>query len=75
MGIPIHVSEKILNHVSGSISGVAAAYNRHAYFEEMLTALLAWRERLKKFAQDQSAALIASAPPPGKASRQYPGPP
>lgn len=35
LGVPIHVTEKLLNHVSGSISGVAAIYNRHTYVEEM----------------------------------------
>ncbi|MFZ7093728.1 tyrosine-type recombinase/integrase [Primorskyibacter sp. 2E233] len=35
LGTPIHVTEKMLNHVSGTISGVAAVYNRHAYIEEM----------------------------------------
>lgn len=35
LGTPIHVTEKLLNHVSGTISGVAAVYNRHSYMEEM----------------------------------------
>ena len=35
LGTPIHVTEKMLNHVSGTISGVAAVYNRHAYIDEM----------------------------------------
>ena len=35
LGVPIHVTEKLLNHVSGTISGVAAVYNRHSYWEEM----------------------------------------
>lgn len=39
IGTPIHVTEKLLNHVSGSISGVAAVYNRHSYFEEMKVAM------------------------------------
>ena len=30
LGTPIHVTEKLLNHVTGTISGVAAIYNRHA---------------------------------------------
>jgi integrase len=38
-GVPIHVTEKLLNHVSGSISGVAAIYNRHSYWNEMSSAL------------------------------------
>ena len=35
IGTPIHVTEKLLNHVSGTISGVTAVYNRHSYMEEM----------------------------------------
>lgn len=31
IGTPVHVTEKLLNHVSGTISGVAAVYNRHSY--------------------------------------------
>ena len=29
--VPPHVTERLLNHVSGTVSGVAAIYNRHAY--------------------------------------------
>lgn len=39
IGTPIHVTEKLLNHVSGTISGVAAVYNRHSYLEEMREAV------------------------------------
>lgn len=39
LGTPIHVTEKLLNHVSGTISGVAAVYNRHSYLEEMREAV------------------------------------
>jgi len=39
IGTPIHVTEKLLNHVSGTISGVAAVYNRHSYTEEMKIAV------------------------------------
>jgi integrase len=46
LGTPIHVTEKILNHVSGTMSGVAAIYNRHAYMDEMRIANLAWEKRL-----------------------------
>ncbi|MEJ6394181.1 site-specific integrase [Gymnodinialimonas sp. 2305UL16-5] len=40
IGTPIHVTEKLLNHVSGTISGVAAVYNRYSYFEEMQAAMI-----------------------------------
>ncbi|MCW5688469.1 MAG: site-specific integrase [Pseudolabrys sp.] len=46
LSIPVHVTEKLLNHVSGTISGVAAVYNRHSYMGEMRTAVAAWEARL-----------------------------
>jgi len=42
-----HVVEKILNHSSGTISGVAAIYNKHGYSEEKLAALTAWSRKLE----------------------------
>jgi integrase len=40
--IPPHVVDRILNHTSGTIRGVAAVYNRHQYAEERRDALAAW---------------------------------
>ncbi|MBN8542843.1 MAG: site-specific integrase [Alphaproteobacteria bacterium] len=37
-----HVIESVLNHKTGIISGVAAVYNRHDYFEEKREALDLW---------------------------------
>lgn len=42
IGIAPHVVEKVLNHRTGQISGVAAIYNRHGYYEEKRAALNAW---------------------------------
>jgi integrase len=42
LGFPPHVVDKVLNHVSGTIRGVAAVYNRFEYFEERRAALTAW---------------------------------
>lgn len=39
LGYPPHVVDKILNHVSGTIRGVAAIYNRFEYLEERADAL------------------------------------
>jgi integrase len=39
LGVPIHVTERLLNHVTGTISGVAAVYNRHSYWSEMVEAV------------------------------------
>ena len=46
LGRPPHVVEKLLNHTSRTISGVAAVYNRHAYMDEMRAAIGAWEKRL-----------------------------
>jgi len=42
LGTPPHVIERILNHSSGIISGVAAVYNRYDYKDEMKRSLDAW---------------------------------
>lgn len=42
LGIAPHVIEKVLNHSTGQISGVAAIYNRHAYLPEKTHALETW---------------------------------
>jgi integrase len=42
LGVAPHVIEKVLNHVSGEISGVAAVYNRHGYTAEKREALTQW---------------------------------
>ena len=42
LGIPVHVTEAVLNHRSGTISGVAAVYNRYDYQAEKAQALEAW---------------------------------
>jgi len=42
LNIAPHVVDRILNHVSGSIRGVAAVYNRHAYLDERKAALDGW---------------------------------
>lgn len=46
IGTPIHVTEKLLNHVSGTISGVAAIYNQHTYIDEMRLAISAYDAHL-----------------------------
>jgi integrase len=48
LGVAPHVIEKVLNHVSGEISGVAAVYNRHGYQTEKREALSQWATHLEK---------------------------
>lgn len=39
LGVPPHITERLLNHVSGTTSGIATIYNRHAYMDEMRDAV------------------------------------
>jgi integrase len=39
LGTPIHVTERLLNHVSGGLGGIVAVYNRHTYMDEMQAAV------------------------------------
>jgi hypothetical protein len=41
-GVPPHVVESILGHVSGHKAGVAGVYNKAAYLEERRRALERW---------------------------------
>ncbi len=47
LGVAPHVVEKVLNHAGGTISGVAAVYNRHGYLDEKRHALDAWASHLE----------------------------
>ena len=46
LGQPVHVIEAVLNHRSGTISGVAAIYNRHQYLGEKRAALEMWAQHV-----------------------------
>jgi integrase len=43
---PPHIIERLLNHVTGQISGVAAIYNRASYMQEMREAVEKWEKYL-----------------------------
>jgi integrase len=42
LGVAPHIADKILNHQSGTIKGVAAVYQRHAFLTERRDALNLW---------------------------------
>src|SRR5262245_16637154 len=42
MGTPPHIADKVLNHQAGTISGVAAVYQRHEFLAERNQALDVW---------------------------------
>ena len=48
LGVPPHVADKVLNHQSGTISGVAAVYQRHEFLAERKDALERWSAHLAR---------------------------
>ncbi|WP_299030619.1 site-specific integrase [uncultured Sulfitobacter sp.] len=52
MGVPISVTEAVLNHVSGSKDGIVGVYQRHQYFSEKREALDAWAVELERIKGD-----------------------
>ena len=47
LGIPIEVTEAVLNHISGTRAGAASIYNRYKYEPEKRPALEVWDGRLR----------------------------
>jgi integrase len=58
LNIAPHVVDRILNHVSGTIQGVAAVYNRHAYLEERKAALEAWGRYVESLVRPAPANVV-----------------
>jgi integrase len=52
LGVAPHVVEKVLAHKTGTISGVAAIYNRHGYLAEKRDALERWAREVFRVAED-----------------------
>ncbi|KEP68009.1 integrase [Thioclava dalianensis] len=48
LGIPVRVTEAVLNHVSGTGGGIVAVYQRHDYADEKRKALNAWARLVRE---------------------------
>jgi integrase len=48
LGVPIEVTEKVINHKSGETAGIRGVYNLYAYQPEKLAALKKWGAYLEK---------------------------
>lgn len=57
LGTAPHVADKILNHASGAISGVAAVYQRHEFMAERADALNTWGEHVAAVLEGHSPVL------------------
>ena len=56
LGVAPHVADKILNHQSGTISGVAAVYQRHEFLKERERALQRWGDHIQSLCPSVMAA-------------------
>jgi integrase len=59
LGIAPHVADKILNHQAGTISGVAAVYQRHEFLAERQEALERWGTHVAHIVDEGSLMYVA----------------
>ena|SRR5271166_3854720 len=52
LGVRLEVTERLLNHVSGTQSGIAAIYNRHSYEKEMREAIEKYQDYIQKIIEN-----------------------
>ena len=57
LGVAPHVADKILNHRAGTISGVAAVYQRHEFLRERREALERWGAHVTQIIAEASGEL------------------
>ena len=58
LGIPPHIVEAVLNHVSGAKAGVAGTYNRAAYAAEKKAALERWAAHIAGLIDGKAAKVV-----------------
>jgi hypothetical protein len=56
LGVPQPVTEALLNHKTGVVSGVAAIYNVYSYADEKREALGAWSQNVMKLVRSNNDA-------------------
>ena len=63
LGVLPHVVERILNHKTGVLGGVAGIYNRFAYQQEMSEALNRWSQHLENLIRKGQSSVIETKIP------------
>jgi integrase len=59
LGFPVEVTEAVLNHSGGVVSGVAAIYGKHDYRFEKEQALAAWARHVDAIVSGKAAKVVA----------------
>jgi integrase len=60
LGVPIEVTEKVINHVSGETAGIRGVYNLWEYYEEKRQALDAWGGFIERLMSETESMSIAN---------------
>ena len=61
LGIPVRVTEAVLNHISGTGAGIVAVYQRHDYADEKCDALEAWGRYVLALVEGQPGNVVKLA--------------
>lgn len=61
LGIPVRVTEAVLNHVSGTGGGIVAVYQRHDYADEKRSALEAWARFVASIVEGEAGNVVRIA--------------
>lgn len=76
LGVPLTVTEALLNHASGSRSGIVGVYQLHDYYDEKAEALQRWADlidaALACWAKDDVAGILALNPARRTSRRRRP---
>jgi integrase len=59
LGVPPHIVEAVLNHVSGHKAGVAGVYNRSTYEREARIALTRWADHVLAVVEGQERKVVS----------------
>jgi integrase len=58
LGVDLHVTERCLNHVSGSFAGIVGVYQRHDFAKEKRAAMDAWGRHVDALASGEGSNVI-----------------
>jgi integrase len=62
LGVAVHVTEKALNHVSGTMAGIVSVYQRHSYEKEVREAMGLWESYLTDLMREPTGERMGEAP-------------
>lgn len=60
IGIPLHIIERSLNHVSGSFGGIVSVYQKHSFADEMRSASEAWSRHVERIVSGQTGSNVVA---------------